>query len=466
MSDDPLLLTVVSALLVLGYAFAVGVCLYHWRRTRDMLFLFLGLTFGLMATAPAVTALTGDPVRAPGGAHLLRIIGFLLATAAVAREWFSDDRRIVPPRRLRVCLAASGGGHLRQLLDLGPAWDSHQAFFVTERTALSESLSATHQVFFVPHVAIGQARLGRPFTMLRAAVINVWRTAKIVFRERPDIVISTGAGSVYSTLLFSRLLGARIIVIETFARFHRPSLFARLASPFADELVVQADALRAFWPRARVFDPLRLLDGPRPDKKPILFATVGATLPFDRLVDQVAALATEGAISHEVVIQTGVGGRVPAGFRVVETLPFGEVQALLREADVVVCHGGTGSIITALREGCHVIAMPRLFERGEHYDNHQAEITEAFAARGLVTVARSLEDLAEAVGALRERRAVMATTDHTDLIQHLKLLLGTEARSHTPSAGVIKVGRPVPSTVPTRETVLADDRRAVADRRR
>src|SRR3546814_13248667 len=69
---------------------------------------------------------------------------------------------------------------------------------------------------------------------------------------------------------------------------------------------------------------------------------------------------------------------------IVDTLPFAKVQKLLHDADIVVCHGGTGSLITALRAGCRVIAMPRLSERGEHYDNHQSEITEAFVARGLI----------------------------------------------------------------------------------
>jgi UDP-N-acetylglucosamine--N-acetylmuramyl-(pentapeptide) pyrophosphoryl-undecaprenol N-acetylglucosamine transferase len=137
----------------------------------------------------------------------------------------------------------------------------------------------------------------------------------------------------------------------------------------------------------------------------------------------VAELKASGHIPERVVIQTGIGGLAPLGLEVFETLPFETMQSSMQVADLVVCHGGTGSLITALRKGCRVIAVPRLFERGEHYDNHQAEITEAFAARGLIAVANSPDELAEALKTVRARPPVMATTDATALTNHLKTLL-------------------------------------------
>ncbi|WP_309645771.1 glycosyltransferase, partial [Phenylobacterium sp.] len=156
-----------------------------------------------------------------------------------------------------------------------------------------------------------------------------------------------------------------------------------------------------------------------PPKKPLLFATVGATLPFDRLVDTVAELKANGDIPEDVIIQTGLRGHRPPGLDVFETLPFDKIQDLLRDASIVICHGGTGSLITALRQGCRVIAMPRLMEKGEHYDNHQAEITSAFAARGLIAVANTPAELSQALKTVRSRPPVMATTDPAELIAYL-----------------------------------------------
>lgn len=331
------------------------------------------------------------------------------------------------PQRLKICLAASGGGHVRQLLDLSPVWSHHDYFFVTEDTALGASLADKHRTYFVPHVAVGQARLGAPVKMMSGAIRSIFRSAKIIWRERPDVLISTGAGAVFFAVAWARLFGARTVVIESFARFDRPSIFSRVAAPWAHHLVVQSQALASFYPKAKVFDPLRILQGKAPPKKPLLFATVGATLPFNRLVDTVAELKARGEIPEDVIIQTGIGGHAPAGVATVETLPFERIQELLHEASIVVCHGGTGSLITALREGCGVIAMPRLMEKGEHYDNHQEEITSAFAARGLIAVANTPDELSDALKAVRENTPVLATTDPTELVAYLNGILALHA---------------------------------------
>lgn len=328
------------------------------------------------------------------------------------------------PQRLKICLAASGGGHVRQLLDLAPVWSGHDYFFVTEDTALGASLADKHRTYFVPHVAVGQARLGAPVKMVTGAIRSIFRSAKIIWRERPDVVISTGAGAVFFAVAWARLFGARTVVIESFARFDRPSIFSRVAAPWAHHLVVQSKALAPVYPKAKVFDPLRILNSQAPPKKPLLFATVGATLPFNRLVDTVAELKARGEIPEDVIIQTGIGGHSPAGVETVETLPFERIQELLHDASIVICHGGTGSLITALREGCGVIAMPRLMEKGEHYDNHQEEITSAFAARGLIAVANTPDELSEALKTVRARTPVLATTDPTELVAYLNGVLG------------------------------------------
>lgn len=330
------------------------------------------------------------------------------------------------PRPLRLCLAASGGGHVRQLLDLEPVWRDQDYFFVTEDTALGRSLAMRHPVRFVHHYALGQARLGRTGTMLRGALINLVQSWRIVRAERPDVVISTGAGAMFWTALIARLFGARFVLIDSFARFDRPSRFARLTRPFAARLVVQSAPLKGIWPDAELFDPLRLIEGEPPPKQPLLFATVGATLGFPRLVETVLALKKSGQLPERVILQIGADSpplEPVEGVEIVETLDFEDVQTLLDDAAFVVCHGGTGSLITALRAGCRVVSMPRRFDLGEHYDDHQEEITSAFAARGLIEVAIDADDLGPAIERARSKPPVMATTDPVALISYLKTLL-------------------------------------------
>lgn len=331
-------------------------------------------------------------------------------------------RPFTPARPLRLCLAASGGGHLRQLLDLEPVWGKFDYYFVTEDTALGRSLAERHPVRFVNHYALGQARLGKPLTMLKAAIGNFFQSVRLILKDRPDVVITTGAGAVYWASITARLLGAKLVMIDSFARFDKPSKFARLTAPFAHHKVVQAAPLKQAWPDAQLFDPLRVLETPPPPKQKLLFATVGATLPFERLVDSVLALKASGALPHRVILQTGDDPRqLPQieGVEIVRSLDFERVKQILEDSEIVVCHGGTGSLVTALRAGCKIMAMPRRFDLGEHYDDHQEEITSIFAARGLIEQVREADDLGPAIERWKDRKAVIATTDPDELIAWL-----------------------------------------------
>jgi len=324
---------------------------------------------------------------------------------------------------LKMCLAASGGGHLRQILDLESVWKEHDYFFVTEDTALGRSLGEKHPVELVEHYALGQARLGHPLHMAAGAWRNFRQSLGIVRRQKPDVVISTGAGAVFFTALLAKLSGAKFVHIESFARFHHPSAFGKMAKPVATISFVQSPALKEIWPDAELFDPFRMLDTPRPPKQELTFATVGATLPFPRLVQAVLDLKRAGGLPGKLVLQYGDQDLPDPGIPDVEirrTIPFDDLQLLLRDADMVICHGGTGSLVTALRAGCRVVAFPRRFDLGEHYDDHQEEIALTFADRGLLQAVRDESKLGEAVAAAKAAEPKLATTDQTAMANRLR----------------------------------------------
>lgn len=343
----------------------------------------------------------------------------MTATAENSRE-SSAAAKAAPQPGVRICLAGSGGGHVRQLLDLRPLWSDYSYFFVSEDTALTRTLANDHPFRYVCHLALGQARLGHPIRMAVAAVRNAFESLGVILKERPHVLITTGAGAVFFSVVWARLFGTKIVLIESLARFEQPSVFGRMAARFAHCKIAQAAPLANYWPDAAIFDPIRLLPSRPVAKKPLLYATVGAILPFDRLIGMVADLKARGGIAEEVLLQVGHGGMRPEGLKSVETLPFDEVGKVLKDADIVVCHGGTGSLITALREGCKVVAVPRLFERGEVYDDHQLEITAAFADRGLISVANTPEEFAAAIAACPARERVFATSDPSEMMDYIR----------------------------------------------
>jgi UDP-N-acetylglucosamine transferase subunit ALG13 len=310
---------------------------------------------------------------------------------------------------------------LRQLLDLKPFWEDHDVHFVTEPTALAESLAASHRVHHVPHFRAGQFRTASFPRVAWTAARNVAASWRAVRAERPQLVISTGAGAVFFTVLFAKLRGARFVLIESFARVERPSKFGRVARRLADVVVVQSSKLRDVWPDAEVFDPLVMLGPATNAKEDLGIITVGTLLPFDRLVNAVASL-NPAIRPSRLIAQVGKGGTRPEGMDVRESIDFGEMQQLLERANVVFCHGGTGSLITALRAGCRVVAMPRSADLGENNDDHQREIVAALAERGLIEVAEDAIALQGAVERALAKPAQRATTDATALIRRLRKL--------------------------------------------
>lgn len=342
---------------------------------------------------------------------------FQAAGLAANREGMKNKQRP------RICLAASGGGHVRQILDLKPFWQDHDYYLVTEPTALGQSLAEEYPTRFVDHFAFGQARVASKMTLVASGLRNMWASLRHTLRERPDVIISTGAGSAWFTAFFARLIGAKFVLVESFARVRAPSLFGRISHWFANRIIVQSEGLKARWPHAEVCDPLKILGNDRPRKEALALVTVGTVMPFDRLVRAVEQLQKDGLLPERIIAQVGDGGYRPDGWETHERLPFAEMQAILERADLVFCHGGTGSLVTGCRAGCRVLAMPRSASRNEHYDDHQDEIVTAFAERGLIHYAREADGLAEALSAARSGEPIRATTDPDLLISRLRQMM-------------------------------------------
>lgn len=287
-------------------------------------------------------------------------------------------------------------------------------FFVTQQTPLSESIALDHRLHHVPDIALGL--LHRSPRAWYEYVHNLALSLRILLTEWPDIIISTGAGSVLNTLLLGRLLGRRIIFLETFAHTRTPSLTGRLISPLAHAHLVQWPALAKRFPRATVISPLVETGQSIPPKDPSIrqvLVTVGTHGPFDRLVHEVEHLHLSGKLAGPVVVQTGPGGYQPDGIRCFESCHQQEMELLLQQSHLLITHAGTGSILSGLKAGCKVIAITRQARFGEHYDDHQVEILEEMQSRGAILGGKDpacLATLLEQVTEFTPREVTISTT--------------------------------------------------------
>lgn len=137
----------------------------------------------------------------------------------------------------------------------------------------------------------------------------------------------------------------------------------------------------------------------------MIFVTVGAQMPFDRLVGWVDDWAHSGE-RDDVVAQIGPTDLVPKRLRVLPFLDPPEFRRTMEAADVIVSHAGMGTILTALELGKPILVVPRLGSRGETRNDHQVATADRFAADGLVHVACSPEELALRLRELEQGAAV------------------------------------------------------------
>ena len=134
-----------------------------------------------------------------------------------------------PTRKPRVMAVASGGGHWVQLLRLRPALEGFDLAFVTVREGYRADVDG-ERFYTMPDCNI-QTRLG----MLRSAFSILW----ILLRERPEVVISTGAAPGYFAIHFGKWLGARTIWIDSIANVEELSLSGRKVGKYADLWLTQ-----------------------------------------------------------------------------------------------------------------------------------------------------------------------------------------------------------------------------------
>ncbi len=150
-------------------------------------------------------------------------------------------------RPIRLGLVGSSGGHLAQLMALRPWWQEHDRFWVTFPTEDARSLLAGERVYWCHHPTNRN---------LPNLVRNTVLAARVLRRERPSHLISTGAAVAVPFFYVGRLDGARLVYIESFDRIESATLTGRLVHPITQEFLVQWPEQQSLFGRSTVIGPL------------------------------------------------------------------------------------------------------------------------------------------------------------------------------------------------------------------
>ncbi|MCA8970606.1 MAG: glucuronosyltransferase [Planctomycetes bacterium] len=132
----------------------------------------------------------------------------------------------------------------------------------------------------------------------------------------------------------------------------------------------------------------------------MILVTVGAQMPFDRLVLAVDAWASGADRCAEVFAQIGDEGIAPASIEWTRFLEPDEFRRRLEQTSLLVAHAGTGSIFCALEFGIPVLVMPRHAAKGETRNDHQIATARRFEALGHVHVAWDEHEVASKIDTL------------------------------------------------------------------
>lgn len=114
---------------------------------------------------------------------------------------------------------------------------------------------------------------------------------------------------------------------------------------------------------------------------------------FIRLLEAIQKNIDNKVITDEVIVQAGFTKFESKDMNVLDLIDKEELSKLQDRADLIITHGGVGSIISSLKKGKKVIVVPRLKKYGEHVNNHQIQIARRFEQEGYVKHVINLKNL-------------------------------------------------------------------------
>lgn len=123
---------------------------------------------------------------------------------------------------------------------------------------------------------------------------------------------------------------------------------------------------------------------------------------FHRLLEEIDRLIEEGRIQEEVIVQAGYTKYQSEKMEIMDFVSYEKLEELEEKANFIITHGGVGSILSSIKKGKKVIAIPRHHEYQEHVNNHQKEIVDLFNQKGYIIGIQEIEKLEQAIKQAKE----------------------------------------------------------------
>lgn len=137
---------------------------------------------------------------------------------------------------------------------------------------------------------------------------------------------------------------------------------------------------------------------------------------FKRLLEAIQHNIDKKVITDEVIVQAGFTKFESKDMKILDLIDKEELSKLQDKADLIITHGGVGSIISSLKKGKKVIVVPRLKKYDEHVNNHQLQIARRFEQEGYVKCAINLKNLEKVIKSMDKFIPMKYESDESNVV--------------------------------------------------
>lgn len=142
---------------------------------------------------------------------------------------------------MKVCFVGSSGGHLTHLYMLKPFWQDKERFWVTFDKEDAKSILNEEKMYPCYYPTNRN---------VKNLIKNTYVALRILRKEKPDLIISSGAAVAVPFFYMGKLFGSKLIYIEVFDRIDKPTLTGKLVYPIVDKFIVEWEEMKKVYPKA------------------------------------------------------------------------------------------------------------------------------------------------------------------------------------------------------------------------
>ena len=144
---------------------------------------------------------------------------------------------------MKIVFAASSGGHYEQLMMLDPLMKKYDSILVTEKTEYSTAKSDI-KTYYMKQIN------RKEILFIPKLIANSFLALRIIIKERPKVMITTGVLAIIPLALLMKLFGGKLIYLESFAKVTSKTMSGKLLYKYADQFYVQWEEMLKLYPKA------------------------------------------------------------------------------------------------------------------------------------------------------------------------------------------------------------------------